>query len=568
MKHGQINTVKPIWSNIYFDKYDKEQGYYKYIFLFLMICSFSFIGCSQQVPKKHPADSLTNDWDKTIPGNFSGQAKVTFDSIQIKTFLETYPAIKSYDSQIMAFYSNRHFAYAWFDNNVLIEQASNLSNRMMNLQNEGVYKQIPYPKALDSLLDAEDTKSNKKQPHITLELMLTAQYFIFSKLVWRGMDDSVSTAAGWYVPRKKVAYDKYLDSILKEPAKQFSLHEPVYRQYELLRKFLRKYKALDISDNWLPIVTNNNKFKMGDTSFVIAQVKSRLYKLGDYRGDTLNRTYDSGLKIGLQQFQIRHGLVADGLMDRNTVNEMNVPLRSRIEQILVNMERSRWLPVSLDADYVAVNIPEFKLHVYHADSLLWSSNVVVGQTVHQTSVFYGEIKYIVFSPYWNVPESIVKKEIIPGIKRDPDYINNHQMEITGKQNGLPVVRQKPGPENSLGLIKFLFPNSYNIYLHDTPSKSLFDESTRAFSHGCIRVMEPVKLASFLLTNNKDWDLNKITLAMHSGKQQYLTLSNKVPVFIAYFTAFTDRNYKLNFRKDIYHLDEHLAAMIITGDGKY
>ena len=318
---------------------------------------------------------------------------------------------------------------------------------------------------------------------------------------------------------------------------------------------------MEATDAWRPI--DAHKIKMGDTSIAIAKIKSRLYKLGDYHGDTLDRTYDKALKTGLQQFQIRHGLFSDGILDKITTNELNAPLRSRIEQILVNMERSRWLPLSMDEDYIGVNIPEFKLHVYHADSLLWSCNVVVGQTVHQTSVFYGEIKYIVFSPYWNVPESIVKKEIIPGIKKEPDYINNHQMEITGEHNGLPVVRQKPGPENSLGLVKFLFPNSYHIYLHDTPSKLLFEKSTRAFSHGCIRVMEPVKLASFLLSGNKDWNLDKIGLAMHSGKQQFLTIRKPVPVFIAYFTAFVDRDNKLNFRKDIYHLDEHMADMILS-----
>jgi murein L,D-transpeptidase YcbB/YkuD len=193
---------------------------------------------------------------------------------------------------------------------------------------------------------------------------------------------------------------------------------------------------------------------------------------------------------------------------------------------------------------------------------------VVGQAIHQTSIFYGEIKYVVFSPYWNIPQSIVRKEIVPGIKKDHDYMVTHQMEITGFSEGLPIVRQKPGPMNSLGLVKFLFPNSYNIYLHDTPTKSLFGETSRAFSHGCIRVMEPVKLAGFLLKNNEEWDAGKIDDAMNSRKEQYVTIKNKVPVFIAYFTAFTDRNGLLNFRKDIYNLDNRLANMIISGNGVY
>ncbi|WP_199200320.1 L,D-transpeptidase family protein [Adhaeribacter arboris] len=206
--------------------------------------------------------------------------------------------------------------------------------------------------------------------------------------------------------------------------------------------------------------------------------------------------------------------------------------------------------------------------VYRADSLLWSCNAVVGQTDHATTLFYGEIKYVVFSPYWNIPPGILRKEVIPGMKKNANYLKNHNMEITGYRAGLPVVRQKPGPSNSLGLVKFLFPNSYNIYLHDTPAKSLFNESARAFSHGCIRIAEPAKLAGFLLKDNQKWNSAKIDSAMHSGKEHYVTIKNKVPVFIAYFTAFIDRNGRLNFRKDIYNLDERLAATIISGEGVY
>jgi murein L,D-transpeptidase YcbB/YkuD len=230
------------------------------------------------------------------------------------------------------------------------------------------------------------------------------------------------------------------------------------------------------------------------------------------------------------------------------------------------MERSRWLPVSLNSDYVAVNIPEFKMHVYHADSLLWSCSVVVGKTQHPTTAFYGEIQYVVFSPYWNVPPGILTNEVLPGIKRNSTYLQQHNMEITGYRDGLPVVRQKPGDDNSLGLVKFLFPNSYNIYLHDTPSKSLFGETSRAFSHGCIRIAEPAKFAGFLLKDDGIWDDKKISQSMHAGKERYVTLKKRVPVFIAYFTAFADRAGHLNFRKDIYKLDERLAQMLVSGAG--
>lgn len=532
----------------------------KYVFFIALLCN-SLISCGQQVSKTDRADSLSRAWDKTIRGNFSGQSKLVFDSLAIGLFFEKYPQMKSYKLQVQDFYSERKFAYAWFDGGSLIEQAGNLTNRVMNLKNDGLYRIIPYQKELDSLVNLQN---GQKQSAISLEIMLTAQYFAFSKLAWGGLNNSASKASGWNLPRKKLDYNQYLDSLLKTPVEKFSAEQPVYRQYELLREFLRKYRALDANDRWLPISIYKLP-KPGDSSAVVLQVKERLFKLNDFSGDTTNNSYDSTLLDAIKIFQDRHGLFINGLLNKETLAELNVPLETRIKQIIVNMERSRWLPVTLNADYLAVNIPEFKLHVYHADSLLWSCNVVVGKAAHQTTLFYGEVKYVVFSPYWNVPPSIVRNEIIPGIRKNPAYIPNHNMEITGHLNGLPVIRQKPGPENSLGLVKFLFPNRYNTYLHDTPSKSLFGETNRAFSHGCIRIKEPVKLANFLLKNRKEWDAEHIDKAMRSGKEQYVTLTEKLPVFIAYFTAFNDRNNRLNFRKDIYQLDARLAAMILSGN---
>jgi murein L,D-transpeptidase YcbB/YkuD len=543
-----------------------QQRYKRYIFLLLIITGCSLNGCGQAIKRQVKTDTLVREWNQTIPGNFSGQTKFIMDSTRLDAFFKIYPELQNYAGRVRDFYRKRNYALAWFDDGRLIEQADNLSNRVMNLQTDGIYKTVPYQNVLDSLLHGED-KPNKNQPDIRLELMLTTQYFVFAKLAWGGMNILASDSAKWYVPRKKANYNDYLDSLSKSPTKRLSAGEPVYRQYELLRGFLKKYHALDANGQWLPI-EYNALIKPGDTAASIVEIKKRLFKLEDFRGDTLSHTYDNELVTAVTQFQTRNGLQETGLLDKVTITAMNVSPKTRIKQILVNMERSRWLPVRLNSDYLAVNIPEFQLHVYHADSLLWSCKVVVGQSIHQTTVFYGEVKYVVFSPYWNVPQSIVLKEIIPGIRKDTNYLQKHDMEITGYHGKIPVVRQKPGPENSLGLVKFLFPNSYDIYLHNTPMKSLFGENARAFSHGCIRVVEPVKLATFLLKNNSEWNAANMDLAMHSGKERYVTMKQKVPVFIAYFTAFTDRNGLLNFRKDIYNLDDHLASMIISGSGEY
>lgn len=535
------------------------------IVVFLLFGLLYLNSCNQSEKKatKITKDSLKRrsikDWNKTIPGNFNSEQELFFDTLQIESFIAAHPLLKEYAASIQKFYNNRHFAFAWYNKNGLIEQAGNLTDRVKNLKDEGINKDIPYRAALDSMIYAKPSK----KPDIRLELLLTAQYFVFAKLAWEGMDASISKSSEWFLPRKKVAYDAYLDSMIKSPAKfAGTTVAPVYRQYDLLKNFLIKYRELDQKDPWKPIVTDKKSYKPGDSSEVIAQIKTRLFKLEDFKGDTTDTHYNDEFLLAVKQFQERSGMTPDGAIGPGTLTELNTPLKKRIRQLLVNMERSRWLPVQIDSNYLGVNIPEFKLHVYHADSLLWSGNVVVGQSIHKTVIFSGDMKYVVFSPYWNVPTSIVRNEVLPNMRRNKNYIKSHQMEITGYSGGLPVVRQKPGPKNSLGLVKFLFPNSYDIYLHDTPSKSLFGESSRAFSHGCIRVENPAKLAAFLLKNSKGWDEAKIKTAMNSGKEQYVTLKNKVPVYIAYFTAFIDRNNRLNFRKDIYSRDEPLASMLL------
>jgi murein L,D-transpeptidase YcbB/YkuD len=184
--------------------------------------------------------------------------------------------------------------------------------------------------------------------------------------------------------------------------------------------------------------------------------------------------------------------------------------------------------------------------------------VVVGKDGHNTTLFSDLMTTIVFSPYWNVPPSIVKKEIVPGMDSNENYLEEHNMEITGQENGLPVVRQKPGPENSLGKVKFLFPNSFNIYLHDTPAKELFNKDVRAFSHGCIRLANAEKLADYLLQTSSKWTPEKINEAMNSGDEQFVKLKDPVPVFITYYTAWVDDNGVLNFRDDIYGHDKAVA----------
>jgi murein L,D-transpeptidase YcbB/YkuD len=196
--------------------------------------------------------------------------------------------------------------------------------------------------------------------------------------------------------------------------------------------------------------------------------------------------------------------------------------------------------------------------MYEGKNKAFEMVVVVGKEGHNTMMFNGDLNQIVFSPYWNVPPSIVKNEILPAMARNSNYLANQNMEQVGTEGGLPKIRQRPGEKNSLGRVKFLFPNSFNIYFHDTPSKSLFERDKRAFSHGCIRLAEPEKMATYLLRNNPEWTPERISDAMNSGTEKFVKLKDPVPVIITYYTAWVDENGLLNFRDDVYAHDNKLA----------
>jgi murein L,D-transpeptidase YcbB/YkuD len=237
---------------------------------------------------------------------------------------------------------------------------------------------------------------------------------------------------------------------------------------------------------------------------------------------------------------------------------MNVPAITRLKQVLLNMDRMRWMPQNPAGNLIIVNIPEFMLHVYDGKKTLFDMVVVVGRVGNNTMMFNGDLSQINFSPYWNVPPSIIEKEINPAIARNPNYLANKNMERVGGG-----IRQKPGPGNALGKVKFIFPNSFNMYFHDTPSKSLFGQDKRAFSHGCIRLSEPQKMAEWLLRDYPEWSTEKIVSAMNQTSEKIVKLKAAVPVFIIYYTAWVDHDGLLNFRDDVYQHDSEILQKMFT-----
>lgn len=487
-------------------------------------------------------------------------SNIFFDSLQLEKFIATEQMHDSMAFRMRNFYNQRNYEYAWF----FKEGVADYTGTFLGLQNDYLHYSNDssiYNSALQPVEEAlHDTVLYNPSDSVKLqtELQLTSQFFRYAARAYAGRRDINTKDLGWFIPRKKIDAAAVLDSLLLNKGKNLAQYEPVNRQYNLLKEYLLKYYDIKKSGKWPLIVPDKKSYKPGDSSPAIALIKRRLVLLGDMTPGDTSRIYTDTMIAAVKNYQHRFGLTEDGVIGASMIKEMNKPIEERIRQLLINMERMRWVPAEPTGDYLLVNIPEFRLHVYEDGKYAWNMKVVVGATAHHTVIFNGNMQYIVFSPYWNVPPGILQKEVLPGIERNKNYLANHNMEWNGGN-----VRQKPGPNNSLGLVKFLFPNSYNIYLHDTPSKSLFGESKRAFSHGCIRLSEAAKLAEFLLRNDSAWSKDNIKKAMNSGKEKYVTLKEPLPVFIGYFTAWVDRQGKLNFRDDVYGHDKKMGERLFA-----
>ena len=476
-----------------------------------------------------------------------------FDSTLISPFFEKFPKLKPYKKEVLEAYQRHHFNYLWHESKGRKETAEVLYNRINSIGAEGIFEKVPYKEEFDYML-RKSTAAN-----LTTELFLTAYYFFYTDKVLGGIDQKKREEMGWFLEREHVSYVAYLDTLLANPG-LVNKETQLNRQYYLLKKALETYRTISKKGGWDSIQVSDNfkSIKLRDSSEVVQKVRKRLVVSGDLKADSGSAIYDDALASGVASFQKRHGFIVDLTIGKKTIAAMNVSAEDRMKTIMINMERCRWISpsISKEKEYIVVNIPAYRLLYIKNDSIALQSDVVVGATMHQTVIFSGRMKYIVFSPYWNIPQSIIKNEVIPGISKNSNYLANHNMEWN---NG--NVRQKPGVRNSLGLVKFLFPNSNNIYLHDTPSKSLFQRESRAFSHGCIRVAKPKELAEAILANDSKWDSEKIDLAMHKGEETWYTIKNEIPVYIGYFTAWMDREGNINFFEDVYNRDVQLAALL-------
>jgi len=482
---------------------------------------------------------------------------IHFDSTKIAGFFSKYPDFKEFQPEINELYKKHDYHYIWYDRDGLIEFAEVLFDKVNQIKSEGVQNQIPYKEQINDLFYEAKEKSD---PDLSSELLISSMYFFYAKNVLHGIDPKESRETGWYLPREKGSYVSYLDTLMKDPNLLKKDDSELMPLYYNLKKGLQHYREIEKKGGWgtIEMEAGVKSLKPGDSSKTIAQVRKRLFVSGDLSKDSGKSQFDEELLQGLTSYKKRNAREMDNLITPDLIKHLNVSVQDRIKSIVVNMERCRWISTDYtkDGEYIAVNIPSYRVRYFKDGKVKLESNVVVGKEMNKTVVFSGQMSYLVFSPYWNIPKSIIEKEIKPGMAKDKNYLANHNMEWN---NG--KVRQKPGDKNSLGLVKFMFPNSNNIYLHDSPAKSLFNKESRAFSHGCVRVEKARDLAVAILEGDKNWTPQKIDKAMHAGKENSYALKKKIPVYIAYFTASADEEGNVSFFDDVYNRDSRLASLL-------
>lgn len=493
-------------------------------------------------------------------------SSLELDSMTLENYISKNDLKSSMAEEMRNFYKSRNYHFAWFSTDGLTEQA----RAFYNLHNTYVKADMDtsqYDKKLDTTMDKllnDESFILTPQEVTQTELHLTQHFFKFTKEVYEGTIDPLQLQ--WHIPKKKIDAVSLLDSLIAKNGTKLENWEPVNRFYPLLKNKLIIYYEIDKKGGWDSINLNNKVYRPGDSSEAIRALKKRLTITGDYAGEDTSFKFTDQLKLGLQHAQERLGLDTDGVLGNQTAKELNVSVKDRIEQILLNMERLKWMPNESMGTRLVANIPEFRLHVFNGDQQEFNMKIVVGKAGHSTVIFTDSLQYVVFNPYWNIPRSIVRNEILPAMRKNRNYLRRNNMEQTGYSNGLPVIRQRPGPANALGRVKFIFPNNYSIYFHDTPAKSLFNLKDRAFSHGCIRLSEPERLAVYLLRNNPEWTESRIhNMMTHGGKNTWVKLKQKIPIYIVYFTAWVNKDGTLNFRDDIYGHDAKMKKMMFKND---
>ncbi|PKN12466.1 MAG: peptidoglycan-binding protein [Deltaproteobacteria bacterium HGW-Deltaproteobacteria-4] len=485
-----------------------------------------------------------------------------------------------YSSSLARFYQDRQFQPAWSDGYQLLPSAAELLASLPAAAGEGL---DPRTYHLFVLTDLFQRFSSAPTPQIAaeLDLLLSDAFMSLSSHYLNGRTVPAQVDRDWHIPREQADPLRMLNQALTSGRINDSLQAllPPVPAYAALRRAWQDLQLLAAVGGW-PRLTFKPPLRPGASGAEVVALRQRLVVSGDLpAAEGQGEIFDTGLEAAVWRFQSRHGLLADRIVGPQTLAALNVPASERARQLAVNLERWRWLPRFFGERHLRVNLPAFHLELIENGESILDMRVIVGRQLRQTPAFVGSMTYLVLNPYWEVPRNLAVLDLIPKIQADVGYLDKNGIKVFTRPGGTLLnpaainwqqlgagnfpyhLRQDPGPKNALGRIKFMFPNRYTVYLHDTPTPKLFEREERSFSSGCIRIEKPFALAQLLLRGTPLASPASFDAALQDAVSAVVLLPTPVPVYLLYFTAWVEVDGTLNFRNDLYKRDHRLAAAL-------
>jgi murein L,D-transpeptidase YcbB/YkuD len=488
---------------------------------------------------------------------------------------------------LQRFYKTNDYRPAWIDTTGISPQVDALIRTIYEAYREGLTPDEYHIAAIQGLIELiRDSENGIKEtgPYVDLDLLLSDAFFIYASHLISGRVNPETIHATWEAKNENTDLDKLLENALDSESIRPVLKKlsPPHRGYLMLRYALIHYRSIARRGGWEPIPPGP-MMRRGDRGVRIKLLRQHLIMTEDLkREDGADPDiFDRALKRAVMRYQRRHGLSADGVVGPETLEWLNIPAEELVETITLNMERWRWLPRTLGETHILVNIADYSLDVVHNEKSELNMRVIVGTNYRKTPVFSSSVTHMIINPYWYLPPVITEEDILPAVKKDPGYLAERKIRLLKSwRNGAPEIdpatinwkkvnveqfpyrfRQDPGALNPLGAIKFFFPNDFDVYLHDTPARKLFERKNRGFSSGCIRAEKPVDLAAYLLKDEDSWNWDEIEEAIASGERHIFDLPVRVPIHLLYWTAWVDENVLIHFRNDIYERDALLKEAL-------
>jgi len=528
------------------------------------LCSIAVLGACKKA--KSANGEVSRNWAPPAPDAVMDVPPEAISAALTKRLADGAPQSVTADQwkHTKKLYTTFNKSLLWLDNNGVHQaRVSALLNTLANADSDAIRIDDFPVVELNRALSAVNAKHPTAEQLVDADVLLSAAFTAYGEDMLVGQTNPSDLAQAWHINPLEERVDSALSLTIREDdlAAGLARMRPQDPGYDSLRTQLVQFREI-AKKGWNEVPAGKAlKRGQSDSPARLRALRDRLSVegfLSDSAGSDSSAKFDATLAGAVADFQARHGIVVDSMLGKETLDALNVPAAYRLAQIAANLERYRWMPRTLGTRYVIVNVPEFRLAAFDSGQKTLEMKVIVGKDYEDkaTPVFSDSMEFVVFRPYWNVTPDIAAKEIFPKEQASPGYLAANRMEVYN-DHGRQAVRQLPGPKNSLGLVKFMFPNDFNIYLHDTPEGELFKKDVRAFSHGCIRVEKPAELAQWAL----GWDADRVNQAMQNGPDnKQVNLPKKIPVYIVYFTTYVDGG-KLYFGNDLYDRDSKLVEQV-------